>query len=110
MFDLSLLKVVVEINVVRVVLIRSLYLDIFLIIDNFFDAAEEVGCDSTPDGAMHDPLQNMDPVQRARQEEEWRNELAKVSEVTISYTYSKRLYYRSSLRIHCSGILCYVMR
>jgi len=48
--------------------------------DSFFDAAEEVGYDSTPDSGVHESLQNMDPAQRARQEEELKNELAKTEE------------------------------
>lgn len=48
--------------------------------DSFYDAPEEVGYDTTPDSGVHENLQNMDPEQRAKLEEEWRNELAKTEE------------------------------
>uniref|UniRef100_T1JNS5 Uncharacterized protein n=1 Tax=Strigamia maritima TaxID=126957 RepID=T1JNS5_STRMM len=52
-------------------------------VDNFYDAAEEVvGAyeSTTPDSGVHENLQNMDPEQRAKLEEEWRTELAKTEE------------------------------
>ncbi|GAB6028289.1 hypothetical protein CHUAL_002467 [Chamberlinius hualienensis] len=45
--------------------------------DSFFDAAEEVGYDSSHNENL---LLNMDPVERAKFEEEWKNDLAKTED------------------------------
>lgn len=68
--------------------------------DNFFDAAEEVGYDSTPDSGVHENLQNMDPAQRARQEEEWKNELAKTEEEiqTLKAVLDSKIRHSQSLK------------
>jgi hypothetical protein len=47
--------------------------------DPFFDGADE-RYDLTPDSGVHEALQNMDPEQRARQEEEWRDQLIKTED------------------------------
>lgn len=52
--------------------------------DGFYDAPEEIhGYDATPDSGVHD-LSSMDPEQRARLEEEWKMELAKVEEEILT--------------------------
>lgn len=50
--------------------------------DSFYDAPEEVGYENTtPDsGLSSENLQNLDPEQRAKLEEEWRAELAKTED------------------------------
>lgn len=45
--------------------------------DSYFEAAEEKAFDATPDSGIHE-LGITDPEQRAKLEEEWRLELAKV--------------------------------
>lgn len=45
--------------------------------DGFFDAAEEVGYDSTQ---FANSLMNMDPEERAKLEEEWKNDLVKTED------------------------------
>lgn len=49
-------------------------------LDGFYDAPKETrGYDGTPDSGIHD-LSSLDPEQRARFEEEWKNELAKIED------------------------------
>ncbi|XP_064480442.1 tumor protein D52-like isoform X4 [Ornithodoros turicata] len=52
--------------------------------DSFFDAPSEVkGSDATPDSGVHD-LSHLDPEEKARLEEAWRNELAEVEGEILS--------------------------
>lgn len=48
--------------------------------NSFYDAPEEVGYDTTPDSGLNENLQNLDPEQRAKLEEEWKADLAKTED------------------------------
>jgi len=52
--------------------------------DSFYDAADEVGYDLTPDSGVHESLASLDPEQRAKQEEEWREQLAKTEDEILT--------------------------
>ncbi|XP_035218502.1 tumor protein D54-like, partial [Stegodyphus dumicola] len=68
-------------------------------IDNYFEPSEEKAFDATPDSGIHD-LSATDPEQRAKLEEEWRNELAKTEEeiATLRQVLSAKVKYAQDVK------------
>ncbi|XP_054721489.1 tumor protein D54-like isoform X2 [Uloborus diversus] len=67
--------------------------------DRYFEAPEEKSYDATPDSGIHE-LNGTDPEQRARLEEEWRNELAKTEEeiATLRQVLSAKVKHSQDLK------------
>lgn len=56
----------------------------FRLTDNYFEAPEEKAFDATPDSGIHE-LGITDPEQRAKLEDDWKNELAKVCSIYLFF-------------------------